>query len=266
MGVSKLRTFQIKDQSITREKLALDFLNGSNLDITNGNANATFTGLAQGVNPTDAVNVAQLNAAISGFTGGVNLRGGLGGAADLTADSTGNAYADGAPGYQIGDKFYITSDGSLTVSDGTLAVNQGDVLVINKDIADDANIVLADLIKIDNTESADILREADVIDNFLSTSAIAPLSANKGKELNDRLSLIEATGQEVCNETPAVVAASSTVTIANTPKAGSLKVYRNGQRLCEGVLPNADYSVTGTTITFDEQFAADETVQLDYRF
>lgn len=263
MAVTQIRNFQIKDQTITREKLVLDFLNGSDLDLTNGNNNATITGLSQGVNPKDAVNKEQLDAFIASVNGGVQLRGPLAGAADLTGNSTGNAYADGGAGYIKGDKFIITSDGSITVSDGSIAVNNGDSLMILNDVASDAAITLADVFKIDNTESADILREADVVDNLTSTSVVDPLSANQGRVLDLRLAALEALGSEICGEAATFTAGTSSATIANTPLAGTLKVYRNGLRLCEGV--SGDYTVSGTTITFADQLEAGEIVLLDYR-
>ena len=46
MAVTQVRgSNQIKDVSVTRQKLVSDFLNGANWDITNGNNNAVITGL-----------------------------------------------------------------------------------------------------------------------------------------------------------------------------------------------------------------------------
>ena len=58
---------QIQDLTINRPKLQLDFLDGTNWDITNGNNDATITGLAAGVNANDAVNFQQLTDLFEGI-------------------------------------------------------------------------------------------------------------------------------------------------------------------------------------------------------
>lgn len=82
---------------------------------------------------------------ISRTDGDITLRGGLAGNADLTGNSTGNAYLDGGSSVLAGDKFIITSSGSLTVSDGTIAVTTGDTITILNDKAD-ASILVADVL------------------------------------------------------------------------------------------------------------------------
>jgi len=52
----------------------------------------------------------------------------------------------------------------------------------------------------------------------------------------------------IWNEIPTVTNGSPTVTIINTPRAGTLRVYLNGARQNEG--GSNDYTVSGTTITF----------------
>jgi hypothetical protein len=82
---------------------------------------------------------------ISRTDGDITLRGGLAGNADLTGNSTGNTYLDGGSSVLAGDKFIITSSGSLTVSDGTIAVTTGDTITILNDKAD-ASILVADIL------------------------------------------------------------------------------------------------------------------------
>jgi len=253
---------QIKDQTFTRSKLVLDFLEGTDLDLTNGAANATLTGLADGVNPTDAVTKQQLDALAGSISSGLLLRGDLAAPADMTGTSTGNTYIDAGNGYSNGDKFIITADGNLTVSDGTIAVNTGDAIIIKNDVATNGAIVLADVFKVDNTESPDILREADVVDSLTSTSIVDPLSANQGRILNDRLAIIEGYGIPVYNEQPTVTAGIATVTLANTPVAGTDLVYLNGLRQCKGA--GNDYTIAGTTITFANNLQTGDVVVVDY--
>jgi len=52
---------QIRNNTINNELLYADFLNGTDLDLTNGNKNATITGLKKGTNPNDASTFEQLN-------------------------------------------------------------------------------------------------------------------------------------------------------------------------------------------------------------
>lgn len=95
----------------------------------------------------------EINSAIQSLVaGGVTYRGGLAGTADLTSDSTGNAYLDGASEVGRGDLFKITSPGSLTVSDGSVTVSAGDNIYIAEGRADSA-ITVADIDVIDNSES-----------------------------------------------------------------------------------------------------------------
>jgi len=66
MALLRLST-QSLDNSLNWEKLEADFLDGVNLNITNGNNNATITGLTEGVLDNDAVNMAQFNLALEGL-------------------------------------------------------------------------------------------------------------------------------------------------------------------------------------------------------
>ena len=248
MATTRIRNAQIKDGTIELSKLVDNFLAGANWDITNGAADATITGLAQGVNGTDAVNVDQLNAALAALSGSANLRGGLAGTADLTGNSTGNTYADGAAGYMQGDFFDITSDGDLTVSDGTIQVNAGDSIKILNDVAADGSITIADVHKFDNTESADIIRSGNVVDDLTSTSATQVLSANQGRILDEKITELNQCETEEFD----VAANGETFTLANPPKAGlkNIKVFLNGLRISssEYTVAGADVTVTSPTV------------------
>lgn len=259
MANTKIRNGQILDGTIERVKLVADFLNGSNWNISDGNNNATITGLADGVGNNDAVNVQQLNAAIAALTGVKTLRGPLAGGSDLTGNSTGNTYIDNTTDYKAGDVFQISSDGVITVSDGTLAVNNGDEIVILND-ASEAGIVLADLFKIDNTEATDILRTGNIEDSLTSSSTSDVLSANQGlvlKGLIDVLNQFET--EEFTAATPA-----QTFTLTNAPLAGlkNRMVYLNGLRLSSG-----EYTIAGAVLTITAPtIIAGDCVVVDYRY
>ena len=57
---------QSENQTLNWEKLELDFLNGSDFNLTNGNNDATITGLKNGVSANDAVNYQQLMTLVTG--------------------------------------------------------------------------------------------------------------------------------------------------------------------------------------------------------
>jgi len=280
MATSEIRKFQIKDGQVSREKLEVDFLKGADLDLTGGNNDAHLI-VKDGVNADHAASYGQLQALQSNIAGGVQLRDGLAGSADLTGNTTGNTYADANNGYIKGDKFIITADGNLQLSDGTLEVKSGDAIIIKNDVAADTALALADVYKVDNTESADIIRASQVVDDLTSTSSTDVLSSGQGKVLDDKIGVntaaialnTTATANnlasiqalqaimEVCGEEHSLVNAGDTATLANTPIAGTLKVWRNGIRIGA-----ADYTLAGTTLTLANPVSeAGECIIVDYK-
>lgn len=276
MGIS-IKTGQIRDMSVTREKLVDNLLAGADLDLTGGAADATISGLRDAMNPTEPVTYAQFMAAFAGLTGGVILRDELdltGGSIDLTGNATGNVYADANAGYSVGDLFCVTGgNGDLVVSDGMIPVNNGDKVYIKNDVAADADITLADLFIQDNTEAADILRDSDIANDLLSTATDGVLGADQGPVIASMIALNATNLQAlidslICNEEPAITVGASAVTLANEAVTDSLKVYLNGQRIAPSAYTVA---VVGgvTEITFTNPnhvpFITDDCVLVDYR-
>lgn len=242
---------QSEDGTLNHEKLETDFLNGADLDITGGNNNATITGLANGVNPRDAVTKAQLDAIV--VSGGMTYQGTLD-----ASDPTGVAL-DGA---SKGDFFYISVAGTL---DG-IAFNVGDHLVVNDDITDFSVDGAGKIDIIDNTESSDILRDSDIQNNLTTTVAGDVLDATQGKILKD---LIDALGTDVYGEAPVVTGGSPVLpALANIPVlAGTARVYLNGLRQYEG--GGNDYTINEATgvITFNFNLKnPKDTVLVDYKY
>jgi len=68
----------------------------------------------------------------------------------------------------------------------------------------------------------------------------------------------------VYDETPSgtINSSNTSFTIASTPVAGSLTLYRDGQRLIGG---GADYTLSGTTITFVTAPTTGSTLKVDYQ-
>jgi hypothetical protein len=159
---------QSQDQSLPISKLFADFLGGSNWNITNSNNNATISGLAAGTANNDAVNKGQMDAAIaSALTGAMNYKGTID-----ASDATGAAL-DGA---LQGDFYLVSVAGTL---DG-IAFNIGDHLVVNSSITDFDVDGAGKIDIIDNTEAADILRTADIVDDLVTGGTNKVLSAQQG--------------------------------------------------------------------------------------
>ena len=265
MAITQIRaSSQVLDTTLTRSKLKLDFLEASDLNLTNGANNATITGLKDGVNAQDAVTVSQLNALATSLSAGLIYRGSLAAGADLSSNSTGNAYLDSTAGLKAGDFFLISGNGTITDGVQTLAVNSGDMIVANKNRASDAILnVAADFDVIDNTEASDILRTSDVVNNLTSTVTDKPLSAAQGKVLNDRLVAVEGFGIPVYGESLTVTNGSAVVSsLANTPVVGSVQVYLNGLRMAVGA--GNDYTIAGAVITFQYTLTSGDVVVVDY--
>jgi hypothetical protein len=243
---------QIKVNSIDRIKLVLDFLGGVDWDITNGIGNATITGLKDGVNPRDAVNVQQLQVAVSGLSGGLEYKGSLDASAiGTTLDNAekGDFYVIGTAGVIAGIDFQV-----------------GDHLIINKDVVGTPTAV--DIEKIDNSEALDIIRAANVVDNLTSTSSTDVLSAGQGKILKDLIDALSAqVHTKVYGEAPTVTTGLAVVSATNNlPIMGTLRVYLNGLRMAEGA--GCDYTVNYSTgvITFEYPLQANDYVAVDYEF
>lgn len=259
MANGGIRGAQIGDNTITRQQLALNLLNGTDFDVTAGAQDATFTGLREGTNPSDAVTFSQLESVLSQIEGTKSLRGSIVGDADLTGNATGNAYADSTAEYQNGDLFLVETSGDLVVSDGVVAVNAGDSICITRDTNDGA-ITVADVFVFDNTESPDLLRTSDVIDNLASNSTTDVLSANQGMLIDARLDSLE---QEETEEFT-VTTAGQTFTLANAPLVGlrNRRVYLNGIRL-----QASQFTITGSVLTITAPtVVSGDCVTVDYRF
>lgn len=164
---------QMQDATLSKEKLQADFLEGANLDLTGGNNDATLGGLAAGSLANDAVNKAQMEAAITAaVTGGMTYKGVID-----ASDATG-VTLDGA----LAGDFYVVSVAG--VLDGK-SFSIGDHLIVNTDITDFDVDGAGKIDKVDNTESDDILRDADIQNNLTTSVAGSVLDASQGKILKD---------------------------------------------------------------------------------
>jgi hypothetical protein len=249
---------QIQDLTLTRGKLKADFLEGSNLDLTDGNFNATISGLAAGALDNDAVNKAQMEAAINAaISGGMTYKGVID-----ASDATG-ATLDGA---KTGDFYYVSVAGTL---DGK-AFSVGDHLVVNADITDFDVDGAGKIDIIDNTESSDILRDADIVDDIVTGGSDKVLSAEQGVVLKG---LIDAEkkrlDERVFGEKPTVTDGSPILAaLANIPvDNGTLRVYLNGLRMNEGA--GNDYTVNYATgvITFEYNLKTPKDIVIcDYEY
>ena len=91
-------------------------------------------------------------------------------------------------------------------------------------------------------------------------SASVDLAIATTKFVNDALSAVT----EVFNELPSVTDGSADVTLANTPIAGTERVYLNGSRMVNG--SSADFTISGSTITFNYNLQNGDIVVTDYKY
>lgn len=247
---------QIQDTTIPRGKITADFLEGSNLDLTGGNNDATLTGLANGVANDDAVNKGQMDTAIAAaLSGGMTYIGTLDASA-LTTQLDNRIK---------GDFFLISAAGTI---DG-IAFSIGDHLVVNADITDFSVDGAGKIDKIDNTESDDIIRTGDIVDDLTTGGSTVPLSAEQGvvlkglvdgttKRLDERVfgeSLVRTTGSPI-------LSAASNIPVTS----GTLRLYINGLRGLEGA--GNDYTVNYVTgvVTMEYNMKNKDQVLIDYEY
>lgn len=295
---------QSQDLTLTKAKLKADFLAGADHDLTGGNLDATIL-IGDATTANGAVNKSQMEAAINAaISGGMTYKGVID-----ASDPTG-ATLDGA---LAGDFYYVSVAGTL---DGK-AFSVGDHLVVNADITDFDVDGAGKIDIIDNTESSDILRDADIVNDLVTGGADKVLSAQQGvvlkgfvdglqtelddtqtgaglnadgsytangaanyistavslKDADNKLDAqikvnadaITALGTEVWEEAPTVTDGSAIVTLANTPQAGTQRVYLNGMRQYAGV--GNDYTIAGAVITFAANLKnPKDIVIVDYKY
>lgn len=169
---------QSRDASLTKSKLVADFLAGADLDLTGGNNNAGLVGLSAATVPNGAIIKSQMEAAISAaLVGAMEYQGVI----DASI-ATGEALDGALKGYF----YYVSVAGTL---DGKI-FNIGDHLVVNVDITDFSVDGAGKIDIIDNTESADILRNSDVQNNLTTVATGDVLDASQGKILKDKQDLM----------------------------------------------------------------------------
>lgn len=249
--------------AIATSKLAdgADFLQRDGSVALTGNLNAdgnTITGLAAPSAPSDAVNKSALDAAISALSSGLEYKG-------VFDASSGSFPTD----ITTGDFYKVSVAG--TVDGMSLAV--GDMIIANNDQAGATEA--ADWDKIDNTESvtsvagktgAVTLTTTDITD---VTASAAEINLTEGMtEVSDDTTMaddsstafvtehaaktytdnaISGLPTDVYGESLAVTNGSPTpAALANSPVAGTVRVYLNGVRQT----PGDDYNITGSQITF----------------
>jgi len=246
---------QLLNFTVLREDLVLDFLGASNWDITNGAANATITGVSDGINATDVATKGQLDVAVAAIN------------ATLNGFITFKGAVDAGPGqaafealaHSAGDFYKVSVSGTIA----TVAVTAGDNLYFKNDVLAGA-IVAADFDVIDNTEAVDILRTGDIVDSLLSSSSTAPLAANQGLVLKGLIDALDAlVNLRTYGEFLTITDNSANLpALANTPIAGTERVHLNGLLVERGA--GNDYTIVGGVITMEYLLKTNDKVLVHY--
>lgn len=239
---------QIQENTVDRDRLELDFLAGSDLDVTGGNNDATITGLAPGTAANDAVNKGQLDAVIAAITG-AHLE-------SVKTITTGNETLSGV-GQTING--YIVADGDrIAVLNQTVTTEDGIyVAAVGAWVRSDDAQVGDDLGA--KTFAVEAGNEADTLWLFTNDTG----SGIVGTDDLNAVKVGEAPTPdptEVWSELPTITNGSPTVTLANTPIAGTERVYLDGMRMIAGGL---DYTIVGAVITFNENLRTTPPPQAD---
>lgn len=249
---------QIADSTIAKKDMVSNFLAAQDWDLTNGAKDATFIHLKDAVLDHSPATMGQLNAVEAALTAqfgsGLDYKGLL----DASDDT-----AFIAASHSKGDFYKVSVAGTISGE----VVNVGDMVIINKVVAGGA-LVAADVDVIDNTESADILRIVDLIDNLTSNASDKPLTANQGYLLKGMIDLLSSRVKaEKIGEKPAPTQSLPTLPpLANLPIAGTVRVYRNSGRMDEG--SGEDYTVNYATgvITFEFNLKSADKILVDYKY
>lgn len=178
MAITQARgSNQIKDNSVTRAKLVADFLAGSDLDLTNGNNDATITGLINPSNPQDAATKDYVDGLVDNSLKQPE-------AYDASVNSYPTTY--GGAGVQAGDSFRITAAGTL----GSRTVNVEDLLIALVDTPGqtDGNWMVAESNRDQATETvlgvAKIATQALVNAGVNDTDFVTPLKLKNAMDSN----------------------------------------------------------------------------------
>lgn len=261
MAITQARgSNQIKDNSVTRAKLVADFLAGSDLNLTNGNNNATITGLVDPTNAQDAATKAYVDGLVDNSLKQPE-------AYDASVNSYPITYGGGA--VSAGDSFRITVAGVM----GGKTVNPEDLLIALVDTPGqvDGNWMVAESNRSQATETllgvAKIATQVLVNAGVNDTDFITPLKLKNAMDSNHiqagaGLTLDSGTDPDTFN----VVAADLSITvgaddiavnIGNT-NGTSLEVSASGLELAATVTGarafttgNAAFSVDTGTANLD---------------
>lgn len=178
---------------------------------------------------------------------------------DTSAYAFKAAKADGTNFWQIRNDGLSLFDGTFIVNNAKTASNDfivrgdNDSLLLYVDVSyDKVGIGAAPTLGILTIKNSNTYIDRDESGNLTFTDAVAGTKTLK-----------QCAPTEVYNEVPAgtLNGTNTDFTLANTPTAGTARVYLNGLRQA----PTTDYSVTGAVITFVVAPQASDVILVDYK-
>ena len=256
MSTTTIRgALQIRNGSITKDKLVSDFLQGSNLSLTGGSRNATLDDLAPATSDYQPVIKQQLDALAASVSGALSLQD------EIDCSVLGAQLDDCSRGYY----YVVTVAGTLFAGNNPIVCNVGDHLICKTDVVGTPTDGAAFFLQ-DNSEASDLLRDSDIVAALNSTDDTAVLAASQGKILQDAIdSIIGQLFIAVSGEERAVTNGSAVIpALLNAHIAGSDHVYLNGMRMKKGA--GSDYTINDSTgvITFEYNLTSQDVVLVDY--
>lgn len=249
---------QIADGTVAKKDIVANFMASQDWDITEGAKDATLIHLKDAVETHSPATLGQLNAAIASIQASLNsfleYKGGL----DASLSTAFEAAA-----HSKGDFYKITVSGTIL----GVEANAGDNLYFKNDVTA-GNLVAGDFDVVDNTEAANIIRIADIIDNLTSTDADKPLSANQGYILKSALDLLSSRvkAEKLGEKLTATQSSPILPPLANIPIAGTVRVYRNGSRMDIGSGEDLTVNYTTGVLTFEFNLKSADKILVDYKY
>ena len=250
MAISQIRNEQVKDATLTRAKLATDFVDAATWNLSSTNT-AILAGLGAPTNPNEAVNKSYVDGLVDSSMKSPD-------GYDTVAAGDYPTDYKGSGAVNEGDTFYITSVANGTAV-GSETVNVGDLLVALADAPGntDSNWTIVESNRDQATETvkgiAQIATDAQIAAGIDDTTIVTPLKlASVAKTAGDGLTDTSGVFDVVAADLSLTVNADDMAVNIGTTNGTSLEVSATGLELAGTVTGARTFSAgAGNKITLD---------------